>query len=265
MHEYKAVITNVVDGDTFDMDIDLGFNIHIHERVRLLNVDTPENRSVEKKLGKAVTQYAQKHFEGKEVLLQSRKNKTDSFGRWLAEVYVDGSNIKEIYDVLGVNKKNTNYSEKKVEKLFWEEKLNNDIALKETDFDRKVSIVEARLLMYERERVIEMFQNVSASYLVSDFDFIRCNTLEELFENTCEGWELICNIVKGEVYSTEIPVRYNQAGYLENVLPSKLYLECLHRLEDFSRTILQYEYYQEVSHLFDEKDRKLFEGWFENC
>lgn len=118
MYEYKAVITNVVDGDTFDMDIDLGFNIHIHERVRLLDVDTPENRSVEKRLGKAVTQYAQKHFEGKEVLLQSSKNKTDSFGRWLAEVYIDGLNIKEIYDVLGVNKKNASYSEKKVEKLF---------------------------------------------------------------------------------------------------------------------------------------------------
>ena len=64
MYEYKAVIVNVVDGDTFDMNIDLGFNIHIHERVRLLNIDTPENRGAEKKLGKAVTQYAKKHFEG---------------------------------------------------------------------------------------------------------------------------------------------------------------------------------------------------------
>lgn len=263
MYEYKATIVNVVDGDTFDMDIDLGFNIHIRERVRLLNIDTPENRGVEKKLGKAVTQYAQKYFEGKEVSLQSSKNKTDSFGRWLAEVYVDGLNVKEIYDVLGVNKKNISYSEKEVEKLFWEEKLDNDIALKETDFNRRVSIVEARLLAYETEEIINMFQNIS--YFFSEFDFIQCNTLEELFENTCEEWEFICNIVKGEVYSTEIPVRYNQAGYLENVIPSKLYLECLHKLEDFSRKILEYEYYQEISHLLCEKDRKLFEGWFENC
>ena len=48
MYEYKAVITNVVDGDTFDMDIDLGFHIHIHERVRLLDVDTPEKFGEEK-------------------------------------------------------------------------------------------------------------------------------------------------------------------------------------------------------------------------
>ena len=265
MHEYKAVITNVVDGDTFDMDIDLGFNIHIRERVRLLNVDTPESRGVERELGKVVTQYAQKHFEGKEVLLQSRKNKTDSFGRWLAEVYVDGLNVKDIYDALGVNKKNVNYSEKEIEKLSWIEKLDNNIALKETDFDRKVSIVKARLLMYEEDKIIDMFQNVSYCYFPSDFDFIQCSTLKELFENSYEDWELICNIVKGKVYSTEIPVRYNQAGYIENVTVSKLYLECLHKLEDFSRTILNYEYYQEVSHLFDEKDRKLFEGWFENC
>ena len=52
MYKYKAVIVNVVDGDTFDMNIDLGFNIHIHERVRLLNIDTPENRGAEKNLEK---------------------------------------------------------------------------------------------------------------------------------------------------------------------------------------------------------------------
>ncbi len=132
MYEYKAVIVNVVDGDTFDMNIDLGFNIHIHERVRLLNIDTPENRGVEKKLGKAVTQYAKKHFEGKEVILRSSKNKTDSFGRWLAEVYIDDLNIKELYDFLGINKKNINYSEKKVEKLFLEENLDNNIQSKKS-------------------------------------------------------------------------------------------------------------------------------------
>ena len=127
MYEYKAIIVNVVDGDTFDMNIDLGFNIHIHERVRLLNIDTPENRGAEKKFGKAVTQYAKKHFEGKEVILRSSKNKTDSFGRWLAEVYIDDLNIKELYDFLGINKKNINYSEKKVEKLFLEENLDHNI------------------------------------------------------------------------------------------------------------------------------------------
>lgn len=127
MYEYKAIIVNVIDGDTFDMNIDLGFNIHIYERVRLLNIDTPENRGVEKKLGKAVTQYAKKHFEGKEVILRSSKNKTDSFGRWLAEVYIDDLNIKELYDFLGINKKNINYSEKKVEKLFSEENLDHNI------------------------------------------------------------------------------------------------------------------------------------------
>ena len=68
-----------------------------------------------------------KHFEGKEVLLRSSKNKTDSFGRWLAEVYIDDLNIKELYDFLGINKKNINYSEKKVEKLFLEENLDYNI------------------------------------------------------------------------------------------------------------------------------------------
>ena len=50
MFQYKAIITNVVDGDTFDMDIDLGFHIHIHERVRLLGIDTPESSARKRNL-----------------------------------------------------------------------------------------------------------------------------------------------------------------------------------------------------------------------
>ena len=55
MHEYKCKILRVVDGDTVDVDIDLGFGIWMHkERVRLLGIDTPESRTrdiEEKKFG----------------------------------------------------------------------------------------------------------------------------------------------------------------------------------------------------------------------
>ena len=61
MHEYSCVITRVVDGDTVDVDIDLGFGIWIHkERVRLYGIDTPESRTrdlVEKKYGFAAKDY----------------------------------------------------------------------------------------------------------------------------------------------------------------------------------------------------------------
>ena len=49
MHEYKCKILRVVDGDTVDVDIDLGFGIWMHkERVRLLGIDTPESRTRDK-------------------------------------------------------------------------------------------------------------------------------------------------------------------------------------------------------------------------
>lgn len=118
MYEYKAVITNVVDGDTFDMDIDLGFNIHIHERVRLLDIDTPEKFGEEKNLGLIMKQYAEDRFLGKEVIVRSEKSDaaadTDSFGRWLVSVEVGDDSICDIYNRLGVNKKHSTYSEDNV-------------------------------------------------------------------------------------------------------------------------------------------------------
>jgi micrococcal nuclease len=49
MYEYKATITNIVDGDTVDVDIDLGFGIWMKdERVRIMGIDTPESRTSDK-------------------------------------------------------------------------------------------------------------------------------------------------------------------------------------------------------------------------
>ena len=61
MHEYRCKILRVVDGDTVDVDIDLGFGIWIHkERVRVMGIDTPESRTrdlVEKAFGLAAKEY----------------------------------------------------------------------------------------------------------------------------------------------------------------------------------------------------------------
>ena len=118
MYEYKAVITNVVDGDTFDMDIDLGFHIHIHERVRLLDIDTPEKFGEEKQLGLIVKQFAEAALLNKEVVIKSEKSdiaaNTDSFGRWLVKITIDGTNICDVYNHLGINKNFNTYSEDNV-------------------------------------------------------------------------------------------------------------------------------------------------------
>lgn len=121
MYDYSATITNIVDGDTYDVDIDLGFHIHIHERIRILNLDTPEKRGVEKELGQICTDYAKKHFLEKKVLLSSKEEikepKTDSFGRWLCQIYINGRSIADIFSALGCNKYQDNYKKENVYKL----------------------------------------------------------------------------------------------------------------------------------------------------
>lgn len=123
MYDYNAKITNIVDGDTFDVDIDLGFHTHLHERIRILDLDTPEKRGAkEKKLGQIVTDFAKRKFDGVDVVLMSKKEllpKTDSFGRWLVDVIVKngpyaGQSVSDIYTRLGVNKYADTYSEEKV-------------------------------------------------------------------------------------------------------------------------------------------------------
>lgn len=124
MYTYKAVITNIIDGDTYDVDIDLGFHIHIHERIRILDLDTPECKGQEKELGRICKEYAEENFLNQKVILKSEKEiqepKTDNFGRWLCRIFLDNfvkDGIEEIFSSLGCNKYKENYSEENVRQL----------------------------------------------------------------------------------------------------------------------------------------------------
>ena len=135
MYNYNAIITNIVDGDTYDVDIDLGFHIHIHERIRVLNLDTPEKRGGEKELGKICTDYAKQHFLGKTILLCSKEEikepETDSFGRWLCHVYIGGRSIANLFSTLGCNKYENNYKPENVYKLRDSLKESTQVLLRE--------------------------------------------------------------------------------------------------------------------------------------
>ena len=93
---YGAKVEKVVDGDTLDLVVDLGFDIHHKIRVRLYGVDTPESRTtnkVEKEAGlKAkdfVKVWADAHAT---VLVETVKDKTEKYGRVLAKIYADDTN-----------------------------------------------------------------------------------------------------------------------------------------------------------------------------
>lgn len=91
MHEYRCKIKKVVDGDTVDVDIDLGFGIwYLDQRVRLYGIDTPESRTrdkVEKIYGKAAGRYL-KAMLGKECTMRTHKDAKGKFGRILGEFIV---------------------------------------------------------------------------------------------------------------------------------------------------------------------------------
>ena len=89
LYTYRAVITRVIDGDTVVADIDLGFNTwRKDERLRLYGINAPEPRSATRKAGLAATQALRDALEGKQVVICTIKDCADSFGRYLARIFV---------------------------------------------------------------------------------------------------------------------------------------------------------------------------------
>ena len=89
MYEYAVTIKRVVDGDTVDVDIDLGFGVVLaNERVRIMGIDTPESRTrdlVEKKFGLAAKAKL-KEILGKKAILKCEKyDAKGKFGRILGD------------------------------------------------------------------------------------------------------------------------------------------------------------------------------------
>ena len=95
---YVKKVTKVVDGDTIDVDIDLGFDISFTSRVRLAGIDTPESRTLdkmEKSLGLESKAYLKNAIDNaKSVVIKTEKmDSSEKYGRILGWVFLDGSNI----------------------------------------------------------------------------------------------------------------------------------------------------------------------------
>lgn len=97
MYEYRVKeVLRVVDGDTIDVAIDLGFDIAFTSRVRLAGIDTPESRTTdknEKRLGIEVKDFVKKAMaEAKVVVIQTEKpDSSEKYGRILGWIFLDGS------------------------------------------------------------------------------------------------------------------------------------------------------------------------------
>ena len=98
MYEYGCQVDRIVDGDTVDVILDLGFSILHKCRVRLYGIDTPESRTRdldEKARGKLASKFlADAINNGKKVVLRSKlKDSKGKYGRVLGEIVVDDINI----------------------------------------------------------------------------------------------------------------------------------------------------------------------------
>ena len=95
---YSGKLLSVIDGDTVDLSIDLGFNIHHKVRVRLYGVDTPESRTkneLEKAAGLKSKEFVKSWFDANlNVVIQTIKDKNEKYGRILANVYADENKSK---------------------------------------------------------------------------------------------------------------------------------------------------------------------------
>jgi len=99
MYEYHVKkVNNVVDGDTIDVDIDLGFDILFSSRVRLAGIDTPESRTTnkaEKVLGLEAKEYVKSKIkDAKDVVIKTEKmDSSEKYGRILGWLFLDGSKV----------------------------------------------------------------------------------------------------------------------------------------------------------------------------
>jgi micrococcal nuclease len=99
MYEYYVrKVENVVDGDTIDVLIDLGFDILFQSRVRLAGIDTPESRTKdlkEKTLGLESKEYLKKSLkDAKSVVIKTEKmDSSEKYGRILGWVYINGDTV----------------------------------------------------------------------------------------------------------------------------------------------------------------------------
>ena len=99
MYEYNCKVKRVVDGDTVDVVIDLGFDIHFATRVRLYGMDTPESRTRnkdEKVRGYMSKDFLEEWMEKDDVIIRTRRDKKGKFGRVLGEMIVRGENVNKL-------------------------------------------------------------------------------------------------------------------------------------------------------------------------
>lgn len=93
MYVYRMTVDRVVDGDTIDATVDLGFSVFVKERIRLLGINAPETRGTSRERGLASKEWLEKRIEGRTLVVETQKDKTGKFGRMLGTISEPGAHV----------------------------------------------------------------------------------------------------------------------------------------------------------------------------
>ena len=112
MYKYSAEIIRIVDGDTIDCIIDVGFNIFIKQRIRLLDIDVCETyrpkSDKEKEIGLKAKQYLKDTILNQHVLIET-KQKRGKYGRLLAKIFTIENSLDIIQELKNRGFEKSNY------------------------------------------------------------------------------------------------------------------------------------------------------------
>lgn len=93
LYHYRAIVRSVYDGDTCTVDIDLGLRTWVHgEKLRLLRINAPELRGTEREAGLRARDFLRSKIEGKEIFVETIKDRKGKYGRYLAEIWLRDKN-----------------------------------------------------------------------------------------------------------------------------------------------------------------------------
>ena len=99
MYNYNAICTRVVDGDTVDAMIDLGFGVHVKKRIRLAGINAPESRTRDKQekiLGLAAKDRLISMMEGVDNKFELESQELGKYGRVLGKLHIDKLDGKDL-------------------------------------------------------------------------------------------------------------------------------------------------------------------------
>lgn len=94
LYHYKATVVSVYDGDTITVDVDLGFHTTMRMAVRLARINAPEVKGEHRQAGLTAAEALRQWLPvGQQVYLKTYKDGREKFGRYLADVLVDGHSL----------------------------------------------------------------------------------------------------------------------------------------------------------------------------